>query len=87
MAQGDLVFLHIVAKSQGPAPASAGGAPAAAAPPVTANPGGMVADGKGPDEMMMILRVKDGMIVDHWDMHIPTNSNSVVFADLDRKLP
>ena len=44
-------------------------------------------DGLGPREMVMILRVKDGKIVDHWDMHVATNSNSVVFEYLDRKLP
>jgi len=34
--------------------------------------------------MVMILRIKDGKVVDHWDLHVPTNSDSVVFADLDR---
>jgi predicted SnoaL-like aldol condensation-catalyzing enzyme len=44
-------------------------------------------DGLGPREMVMILRVNNGKIVDHWDLHVATNSNSVVFSELDRKLP
>ncbi len=63
----------------------ANGVPPAGAPPGMG--GGSSGDGKGPDEMVMILRVKDGKIVDHWDMHIQTNSDSVVFEGLDRKLP
>jgi predicted SnoaL-like aldol condensation-catalyzing enzyme len=83
VAQGNLVFVHIAA-TQGPAGEPAGANPAAPARPAAPMPGG---DGKGPDEMIMILRVNNGKIVDHWDMHVPTNSDSVVFAGLDRKLP
>lgn len=88
VAQGNLVFVHIAATNQGrgegesndssrPPPAAPAAAPAA-------GPGQMKADGLGPDEMVMILRVKNGKIVDHWDMHVPTNSNSIVFKYLDR---
>lgn len=83
------------AAQQGPAPAGmmAGGAPPADGMAGAAPAGGMGAaggpsgDGKGDDEMVMILRVKDNKIVDHWDLHVPTNSDSVVFEGLDRKLP
>jgi len=79
----------------GAPPQGAAGAPGGMPPggmPPGAQPqggpgGGSNGDGLGPDEMVMILRVKDDKIVDHWDMHIPTNSNSVVFEGLDRKLP
>ncbi|HTP38405.1 MAG TPA: hypothetical protein VMI92_02405 [Steroidobacteraceae bacterium] len=77
----------------GAAPAGAPPAGAGAPPPGGAmraqGPGGpgMQGDGKGPDEMIMILRVNHGKIVDHWDLHVPTNSDSVVFEGLDRKLP
>jgi len=91
VAEGNLVFVHIAASHNGgvgaatglpatPAPATAVGGPGAGGP-------GPVGDGKGPDEMIMILRVKNGKVVDHWDMHVPTNSNSVVFAGLDRSIP
>jgi len=76
VAEGNLVFVHIAAR-----PNPANSRPGAAIP--TAGTG----DGKGPDEMIMILRVKNGKIVDHWDIHVPTNSNSVVFAGLDRSIP
>jgi predicted SnoaL-like aldol condensation-catalyzing enzyme len=85
---------------QGAGAPPAGGAPQGA-PPSGAGPqaagamgaegmgggGGMSGDGLGPREMVMILRVKDGKVVDHWDLHVATNSNSVVFSELDRKLP
>ena len=77
VAEGNLVFVHIAAK-----PNPTNNRPGAAVP--TPATGG---DGKGPDEMLMILRVKNGKIVDHWDLHVPTNSNSVVFAGLDRQIP
>ncbi len=73
----------------GPPPGAApggppGGAPAGGQPP-QGGPG-PVGDGKGPDEMVMILRYdNDGKVIDHWDIHVPTNSNSVVFAGLDGK--
>lgn len=74
----------------GAAPAGApppGGAMRAAAPAGGGPGGAPQGDGKGPDEMIMILRVHKGKIVDHWDLHVPTNSDSVVFEGLDRKLP
>jgi len=77
VAEGNLVFVHIAAR-----PNPQNNRPGAAVP--AAATGG---DGKGPDEMIMILRVKNGKIVDHWDIHVPTNSNSVVFAGLDRAIP
>jgi predicted SnoaL-like aldol condensation-catalyzing enzyme len=36
------------------------------------------------DEMVMILRVRDGKIVDHWDLHTQLKADSAVFAGLDR---
>jgi predicted SnoaL-like aldol condensation-catalyzing enzyme len=36
------------------------------------------------DEMVMILRVRNGKIVDHWDLHVPLKPDSAVFAGLDR---
>jgi predicted SnoaL-like aldol condensation-catalyzing enzyme len=98
ISQGNLVFVHIAAsRNEGgvgpatgvpaaPAAAPAGGPPAGGARAGGGGPG-PVGDGKGDDEMVMILRVKDGKIVDHWDLHVPTNSDSVVFEGLDRKLP
>ncbi|MGC3982410.1 MAG: hypothetical protein QM808_14265 [Steroidobacteraceae bacterium] len=68
-------------------PAPGGMAPGGAPPAGGMGGGGQSGDGKGPDEMLMILRVKDGKIVDHWDVHVPTNSDSVVFEGLDRQLP
>jgi len=41
--------------------------------------------GPGPgDEMVMILRVRDGKITDHWDLHDALKEDSVVFSGLDR---
>jgi predicted SnoaL-like aldol condensation-catalyzing enzyme len=95
VAQGNLVFVHIAASHgeggqgaatgvPGPAPASAGAPNAAAPAPGGPGPQG---DGKGDDELIMILRIHHGKVVDHWDLHVPTNSDSVVFAGLDRPLP
>ena len=86
VAQGNLVFLHIAASNGGGGVGPATGNPPPGAAPAAAQngPGPVVGDGKGPDEMVMILRIKDGKVVDHWDLHVPTNSDSVVFADLDR---
>lgn len=92
ISQGNLVFVHIAA-TQGPPPAGAGSPPGGANPPPGAGPGDaqgggeIQGDHKGPDEMIMILRVHDGKIVDHWDLHVPTNSDSIVFKGLERKLP
>ena len=85
IAQGNLVFVHIAASRGEGGVGAATGVPAAAAPA----PGGpgVQGDGKGDDEMVMILRVHHGKIVDHWDLHVPTNSDSVVFEGLDRPLP
>lgn len=69
------------------APAAGGMSPGGAPPAGGMAAGGPSGDGKGWDEMVMILRVKDGKIVDHWDMHVPTHSDSVVFEGLDRQLP
>jgi predicted SnoaL-like aldol condensation-catalyzing enzyme len=57
IAQGDLVFAHILATGGG--------------------------DARG-DEMMMFLRIRDGKVVDHWDLHWPMKDDSAVFAGLDR---
>ena len=84
VAQGNLVFLHIAASRPEGGVGAATGNPPPGAQPAAARGPGPVGDGKGPDEMVMILRVKDGKVVDHWDLHVPTNSNSVVFTDLDR---
>ncbi|MFT3906207.1 MAG: nuclear transport factor 2 family protein [Steroidobacteraceae bacterium] len=41
--------------------------------------------GPGPgDEMVMILRVRDGKITDHWDLHTELKEDSVVFEGLVR---
>ena len=95
VAQGNLVFVHIAAShgegGQGPATGVTPGTPSASAVNPAAGPGpggpGPQGDGKGDDEMVMILRVHHGKIVDHWDLHVPTNSDSVVFEGLDRPLP
>lgn len=95
IAEGNLVFVHIAAShgegGQGPATGDQAAAPppatgAGAGPPGPGGPGPQ-GDGKGDDEMVMILRVHHGKIVDHWDLHVPTNSDSVVFEGLDRPLP
>lgn len=57
IAQGSLVFAHILAKQN--------------------------KDAVG-DEMVMILRVRNGKIIDHWDLHIELKPNSAVFSNLDR---
>lgn len=36
------------------------------------------------DEIIEILRVKDGKIIDHWDIHAPLKEDSMVFVGLDR---
>jgi predicted SnoaL-like aldol condensation-catalyzing enzyme len=36
------------------------------------------------DEMVMILRVQNGKITDHWDLHTELKEDSAVFAGLDR---
>lgn len=36
------------------------------------------------DEMVMILRVRDGKITDHWDLHTELKPDSAVFTNLDR---
>ena len=36
------------------------------------------------DEMVMILRVQNGKITDHWDLHTELQEDSAVFAGLDR---
>jgi predicted SnoaL-like aldol condensation-catalyzing enzyme len=36
------------------------------------------------DEMVMILRVQNGKITDHWDLHTELKEDSAVFASLDR---
>jgi len=90
VAEGNLVFLHIAAsRNDGVGAATGLPAPGAGTPPAGPGPGGPgpVGDGKGDDEMVMILRIEHGKVVDHWDLHVPTNSNSVVFAGLDRKIP
>jgi predicted SnoaL-like aldol condensation-catalyzing enzyme len=95
IAQGNLVFVHIAASHGEGGEGAATGVPSAAPPPPAAaaasapGPGGPgpQGDGKGDDEMVMILRVHHGKIVDHWDLHVPTNSDSVVFEGLDRPLP
>jgi predicted SnoaL-like aldol condensation-catalyzing enzyme len=91
IAQGNLVFVHIAASRGEGGVGAATGVPAAATPPAAAAPApggpGLQGDGKGDDEMVMILRVHHGKIVDHWDLHVPTNSDSVVFEGLDRPLP
>jgi predicted SnoaL-like aldol condensation-catalyzing enzyme len=85
VAQGNLVFLHIAAShGQGGVGPATGNPPPNATPAAAQNGPGPAGDGKGPDEMVMILRIKNGKVVDHWDLHVPTNSDSVVFADLDR---
>jgi predicted SnoaL-like aldol condensation-catalyzing enzyme len=43
----------------------------------------VVPDGPG-NELVMILRVRDGKITDHWDLHEKLKPDSAVFADLDR---
>lgn len=70
-----------------------GGAPGAGGPPGGGPRGGGMpmndgirGDHKGPDEMLMILRIHKGKVVDHWDVHVPTSSDSVVFEELNRKL-
>jgi predicted SnoaL-like aldol condensation-catalyzing enzyme len=95
IAQGNLVFVHIAASHGEGGEGAATGVPAATPPPPAAaaasgpGPGGPgpQGDGNGDDEMVMILRVHHGKIVDHWDLHVPTNSDSVVFEGLDRPLP
>jgi predicted SnoaL-like aldol condensation-catalyzing enzyme len=91
IAQGNLVFVHIAASRGEGGVGAATGVPAAATPPAAAAPApggpGLQGDGKGDDEMVLILRVHHGKIVDHWDLHVPTNSDSVVFEGLDRPLP
>jgi len=90
VAEGNLVFLHIAAsRNDGVGAATGLPAPGAGTPPAGPGPGGPgpVGDGKGDDEMVMILRIEHGKVVDHWDLHVPTNSNSVVFAGLDRQIP
>lgn len=36
------------------------------------------------DEMVIILRVRQGKVVDHWDLHTPIKPDSNVFEGLDR---
>lgn len=57
IAQGSLVFVHILAKKD--------------------------KDAAG-DQMVMILRVRDGKIVDHWDIHVPLKEGTAVFEGLVR---
>lgn len=97
VAQGNLVFVHIAASHGEGGQGAATGVQASAAPPGAGAPGASAAagpggtgpqgDGKGDDELIMILRIHHGKVVDHWDMHVPTNSDSVVFEGLDRPLP
>jgi len=35
-------------------------------------------------ELVVLLRIRDGKITDHWDLHAPLKADSAVFADLDR---
>lgn len=35
-------------------------------------------------ELVILLRIRDGKITDHWDLHAPLKPDSAVFADLDR---
>jgi predicted SnoaL-like aldol condensation-catalyzing enzyme len=39
------------------------------------------------DEMVMILRVQNGKITDHWDLHAELKEDSAVFVGLDRVPP
>jgi predicted SnoaL-like aldol condensation-catalyzing enzyme len=82
--------------AMGAAPMAAPAAGAAGMSPGAAPAGGMGAppadgasngDGAGPRELVMVLRFKNGKVVDHWDLHVATNSDSVVFAGLDRDIP
>lgn len=43
----------------------------------------VVPDGPG-NELVMILRVREGKITDHWDLHEKLKDDSAVFADLNR---
>jgi predicted SnoaL-like aldol condensation-catalyzing enzyme len=88
VAEGPWVFMHIAARQDAPPPNQPGVNPAptqpaaAGAPPAGGPQGGQQGDGKGPDELIMIMKVENGKITDHWDLHSPTNSNSVVFTGL-----
>jgi predicted SnoaL-like aldol condensation-catalyzing enzyme len=35
-------------------------------------------------ELVILLRIRDGKITDHWDLHAPLKPDSAVFAGLDR---
>jgi len=37
------------------------------------------------DEIVVIVRIRNGKIVDHWDMHAALKEDSMVFVALDRK--
>jgi predicted SnoaL-like aldol condensation-catalyzing enzyme len=36
------------------------------------------------NELVILLRIRDGKITDHWDLHAPLKPDSAVFAGLDR---
>lgn len=36
------------------------------------------------NELVILLRFRDGKITDHWDLHAPLKADSAVFAGLDR---
>lgn len=36
------------------------------------------------NELIILLRFRDGKITDHWDLHAPLKADSAVFAELDR---
>jgi predicted SnoaL-like aldol condensation-catalyzing enzyme len=36
------------------------------------------------NELVILLRIRDGKITDHWDLHAPLKADSAVFAGLDR---
>lgn len=40
--------------------------------------------GQPGNELVMILRVRDGKVTDHWDLHEKLKADSAVFAGLDR---
>lgn len=43
-------------------------------------------DGQNPegDEMVIVLRIKNGKVVDSWDIHAPLKKDSPVFDGLNR---
>lgn len=43
----------------------------------------VVPDGPG-NELVILLRIRDGKVTDHWDLHEKLKPDSSVFVDLDR---